>query len=98
MICLKLPLKAKNTFGWPPEPPEVSGGAPCQTDMDCIERVKSILYDAVQWWIGGTLVPLPFPLMAPNSFIFTHIFAEKWPYQTSGPPMGLPPPPQQYSK
>ena len=40
MICLKLHLKAKNTFGWSPEPPEVSGGAPCWTDIDCIERVK----------------------------------------------------------
>ena len=40
MICLKMHLKAKNTFGGSPEPPEVSGGAPCQTDMDCIKRVK----------------------------------------------------------
>ena len=40
MICLKLHLKAKNTFVGPPDPPEVSGGAPCQTGMDCIERVK----------------------------------------------------------
>ena len=40
MICLKLHLKAKNTFGWSPEPPEVLGGAPCRTEMDCIERVK----------------------------------------------------------
>ena len=29
---------AKNTFGGSPEPPQVSGGAPCRTDMDCIER------------------------------------------------------------
>ena len=40
MICLKMHLKTKNPFGGSPEPPEVSGGAPCQTDMDCIERVK----------------------------------------------------------
>ena len=40
MICLKLHLKAKNTSGGFPEPPEVSGGARCQTGMDCIERVK----------------------------------------------------------
>ena len=40
MICLKLHLKAKNAFWWFSEPPEVSGGAPCWTDMDCIERVK----------------------------------------------------------
>ena len=40
MICLKLYLKAKNTFWWFPELPKVSGGVPCWTDMDCIERVK----------------------------------------------------------
>ena len=40
VICLKLYLKAKNTFGWSPEPPEVSGGVPWWTDMDCIKRVK----------------------------------------------------------
>ena len=40
MIGLKLHLKAKNPSGGSPEPPEVSGGAPCQTDMDCIERVN----------------------------------------------------------
>ena len=40
VICLKLHLKAKNTSGGYPEPPEVSGGAPCWTDMDCIKRVK----------------------------------------------------------
>ena len=27
-------------LGGTPEPPEVSGHAPYQTDMDCIERVK----------------------------------------------------------
>ena len=27
MICLKMHLKAKNTFGGSPEPPEMSGGA-----------------------------------------------------------------------
>ena len=42
MICLKLHLKAKNTFGGSPEPPEVSGGSPCQTNIDCIERVKDM--------------------------------------------------------
>ena len=40
MICLKLHLKAKNTSGGSPELPEVSGGAPCRTDMDCIEGVN----------------------------------------------------------
>ena len=42
MICLKLHLKAKikTPFGGFPEPPEVSGAAPCQTDIDCIEWVK----------------------------------------------------------
>ena len=40
VISLKLHLKARNAFGRSPEPPEVSGGAPCRTDMDCIERVK----------------------------------------------------------
>ena len=40
MICLKLHLKAKNTFEWSPERPEVSRGASCWTDIDCIERVK----------------------------------------------------------
>ena len=40
MICLKMHLKAKNTFGGSPELPEVSGGAPCQIDMDCIKRGK----------------------------------------------------------
>ena len=39
-IYPKLHLKAKNTFGGSPEPPEVSGGAPRQTEMDCIERGK----------------------------------------------------------
>ena len=40
MICLKLRLKAKNTFGGSLEPSEVSEVAPCQTDMDCIKRIK----------------------------------------------------------
>ena len=40
MICLKMHLKVKNAFVGSPEPPEVSGGAPCRTDMDCIESVK----------------------------------------------------------
>ena len=43
VICIKLHLKAKNTFGGSPDPPEVSGGAPCRTDMDCIERVKGFV-------------------------------------------------------
>ena len=43
MICLKLHLKAQDTFRGSPEPPEVLGGAPCQTDMDCIKRVKKSL-------------------------------------------------------
>ena len=40
MICLEMYLKAKNTFGGSLEPPEVSGGAPCWTDMNCIKRVE----------------------------------------------------------
>ena len=28
-----------------PEPLEVSGSAPCQTDMDCSERVKTNVTD-----------------------------------------------------
>ena len=40
MICLKLYLKAKDTFGGSPEPSDVSQGAQCWTDMDCIKRVK----------------------------------------------------------
>ena len=40
MICLKMHLKAKNTFWGSLEPPEVLGGAPCRTDMDSVERVN----------------------------------------------------------
>ena len=42
VICLKLYLKAKITSGGSPELPEVTGGAPCWTDMDCIERANVI--------------------------------------------------------
>ena len=43
VICLKLHLKAKNTFGggggisWALRS---VGGTPCGTDMDCIDKVK----------------------------------------------------------
>ena len=39
-ICLKLHFGVKITFGGSPEVPGVPGGAPCRTDMDCIEWVN----------------------------------------------------------
>ena len=53
VICQKLYLKAKITSGESAEPPEVSGGAPCQTDMDCIERVKCTVLTRSKWpWLN----------------------------------------------
>ena len=43
VICLKLYSKAKITSGGSPGSPEVSGGAQCGRDMDCIQTVNPTL-------------------------------------------------------